>query len=218
MESLTEATMTEEAGTQLVALRLGAVTATVAKLGDRARFIVRTEEAVVEAHGTVFRVARRTAPGCGLQTTVHLTEGRISVRDAAGERLLTAGEEWGSACKTDLALAPSTARMPTSATAMMTSPGPTPPPPSSELMVQNTLFSRAMAQKSRGDRRAALATLDELLTTYPATQLREPACAQRMNLAATSDPDRAPSLARAYVAEFPRGFARKDADAILAVP
>jgi hypothetical protein len=221
MEALTEATMSEEASTQFVALRMGAVTATVHKLGDRGRFIVRTDEAVVEAHGTVFRVARRRAPGCGLQTTVHLTEGRISVRDAAGERFLLAGEEWASACKGDSAPAmglTSAARPPASVATTVPTLASTQPTTSSELTAQNALFSRAMAQKSRGDQRAAIGTLDELLTVYPTTQLREVACAQRMNIAATSDPGRASTLARAYVSEFPRGFARKDADAILAVP
>jgi hypothetical protein len=214
MESATEASMSEDIGVQTVALRLGVVTATVAKLGDRARFVVRTDEAVVEAHGTMFRVARRKTPGCGLQTAVHLTEGRISVRDAAGERFLTAGEEWTSACRND---APSTA-IPSAGRHVLPAPAASQPSASSELTAQNALFSRAMAQKSSGDQHGAVATLDELLASYPTTPLREVACAQRMNLAAKSDPARAGALARAYVAEFPHGFARKDADSILAVP
>jgi hypothetical protein len=112
----------------------------------------------------------------------------------------------------------SAARPPASVATTVPTLASTQPTTSSELTAQNALFSRAMAQKSRGDQRAAIGTLDELLTVYPTTQLREVACAQRMNIAATSDPGRASTLARAYVSEFPRGFARKDADAILAVP
>jgi hypothetical protein len=93
-----DASVSEERGTELVHVKMGAVTAMVAKLLPTERFVVRTDEAEVEAHGTVFKVARVVQTECGARTSVHVVEGRISIRDAAGERFLSQSEDWMSPC------------------------------------------------------------------------------------------------------------------------
>ncbi len=82
----------------VVRVRSGAVTATVAKLRPNERFLIQTDEAEVEAHGTVFTVARATTPDCGARTSVHVMEGRISVRDKGGTLFLGPSEDWKSVC------------------------------------------------------------------------------------------------------------------------
>lgn len=76
------------------------------------------------------------------------------------------------------------------------------------------LFAEAMSAKSRGEPGKAVAALDTLLQRYPRTPLREAVEAQRMNLLVGSDRGRATSLAKDYLARYPRGFARADAEAI----
>ena len=49
---------------------------------------------------------------------------------------------------------------------------------------------------------------------YPRSPLREAADAQRMNILAGIDRARARAAAREYLARYPRGFARADAEAI----
>lgn len=99
-----------EAG--VVRVRSGAVTATVAKLHPHERFLVQTDEAEVEAHGTVFTVARTTTAECGARTFVHVVEGRISVRDKGGTLFLGPTEDWKSIC-TEGAAAPTPSAPPT---------------------------------------------------------------------------------------------------------
>lgn len=82
----------------LVRVKSGAVTAMVAKLKPNERFLIQTDEAEVEAHGTVFTVARTTTAECGARTSVHVVEGRISVRDKGGTLFLHAAEDWKSLC------------------------------------------------------------------------------------------------------------------------
>ena len=71
-----------------------------------------------------------------------------------------------------------------------------------------------MASKGRGDTRSALASLEFLLDKYPRTPLREAAEAQRMVLVAGTDRARAAALAASYLARYPHGFARADAEKI----
>jgi hypothetical protein len=96
---------------------------------------------------------------------------------------------------------------------------PTPPPSStpvtsSELAAQNALFGDALG-KSREDPAAAVAMLDTFLRRYPNAPLEEAVLAKRMRLLASLADPRAVGAARDYVARYPSGFARHDADALL---
>ena len=86
----------------------------------------------------------------------------------------------------------------------------------STLAVQNDLFASALAAKRRGDVQAELATLDRFLGAYPASPLAETAARRAHARTAGDGPDRASAAAREYLARYPNGFARADAEAILA--
>jgi len=117
------AALKNTAGAGVVRMKSGAVTAMVAKLKPNERFLVQTDEAEVEAHGTVFTVARTTTAECGARTSVHVVEGRISVRDKGGTLFLNAADDWKSKCAVDAPPTPSTT--PSATTAM----APINPPP-----------------------------------------------------------------------------------------
>lgn len=213
VERETETLLPDGTSEQLLELRRGAVTARVAKLAAGDRFVVRTSDAEVEVRGTTFRVARVATERCGPATRVEVTEGRVVVRENGVEHVLGPGDRWERACPAETPPAASSATAPRPAAP----PRPAPmPASSSELAAQNALFGDAMNAKRRGDGRAAVASLDELVERHPRSPLREAAEAERMKLLATIDPARAQVAARAYVARYPNGFAVPDANAILA--
>lgn len=221
------------AGTQIVELGEGAVTSRVAKVAPGERFLVRAGEVEIEVRGTIFRVERRADPRCRFVTKVEVLEGRVVVRAPAADAQLSAGERWATACAEEHSAAPTntaparaaavpakTGSVPTvgtSAASLATASPATTPPPASELAAQNALFRDAMAAKSRGDTQGAIALLDTFLQRYPSSPLHEGAAAQRMRLLAASDPARARSAAREYVARYPGGFARTEANQLLKI-
>ncbi len=243
VEHATRASVLEDGETERLDLEHGAVTSTVTKRGPTQRFLIRTPDAEVEVRGTVFRVSRLEDASCGLQTRVHVDEGRVVVRAAHDDAALERGGEWVSRCLAPAAAVASVAAVaaaaeaqtaPSSASRGATSPssssrqGPVAAklaaaPPSAEpgasassdLAAQNALFADAMSSKARGDTRSALTSLDFLLEKYPRTPLREAAEAQRMMLVSGSDTARAATLARAYLNRYPHGFARADAEKIV---
>ena len=98
VEHATVASLVEEGETELIDVERGAVTSTVTKRGPTQRFLVRTPDAEVEVRGTVFRVSRLEDPRCGLQTRVHVDEGRVVVRAGQDGATLEPGGEWVSRC------------------------------------------------------------------------------------------------------------------------
>lgn len=225
VEHATIASLADEGETELIDVERGAVTSTVTKQGPTQRFIVRTPDAEVEVRGTVFRVSRLEDPRCGLQTRVHVDEGRVVVRAGQHDALLDPGGEWQSPCAatpvpvaapspTQLvpSVAPTAAAPIAIATSAIVTTPPGSPPAASELAAQNALFADAMASKARGDTASALTSIEFLLQKYPRTPLREAAEAQRMKLVATTEPARAVGLAQGYLLRYPHGFARADAE------
>ncbi len=243
VEHATTVSVIEDGEGELLSVERGAVTSTVTKRGPGQRFVIRTPDAEVEVRGTVFRVSRLDDARCGLQTRVHVDEGRVVVRAPRNGTTLERGGEWTSPCVTAAnaeatvearAEATSAAReaapppvqpvqlprsVPTTAGLVAAAParGAQPgalnaPSAASELAAQNALFADAMASKARGDTRSAQASLEYLLEKYPRTPLREAAEAQRMLVVSGTDRSRAAVLARDYLARYPRGFARADAE------
>jgi hypothetical protein len=92
-----------------------------------------------------------------------------------------------------------------------------PPAPSAanvrtDLASQNQLFTRAMNARRSGDAAEALRALDEFIGAYPQSPLVQDAYVARFRtLAETRDRAAAVRAARAYLAVFPRGFAREEA-------
>jgi len=189
-------------------LGAGAVRADVAKLRAGDRFVVRTADVEVEVRGTSFRVERVVPnPSCGdgVATRVIVFEGVVTVRSGGREDRIAAGEHWPRCASpavpvTSASSAPSTLVKGTTA---------------SDLAAQNNLYGAAMSAKQRGELAAAVAGFERLLSKYPTCALAEQATVERMKLLAKLDRVRAVAAARAYLARFPKGYARTDAQTII---
>jgi hypothetical protein len=240
VESGGDVRLSDPGATQVHALTSGSVRADVAKLTSGERFIIRTTDAEVEVRGTSFRVAQ-VAPdpacGAGTPTRVDVYEGTVVVRAKGGETLVTAGGHWPRCIgpKTEVVPGPMAKPTATARLALSAAPPNAPRPsasvappasteiartigdeplPASELSTQNDLFAQAVAAKRNGQNAAAVAAFERFLTRYPSSPLAETATAERMKLLATYDQARAAAAARDYLARFPRGYARRDAEAI----
>ena len=203
----TDMTVGADGATQLLRLDAGALDLHVAKLQPGHRFLVDTPDSEVEVRGTRFRVAVVAAdPACGggVRTRVTVTEGVVSVRHVGSEDRVPAGDRWPAGCE---------AAPPPPATAARAAAGAT--PPGSTLAQQNDLFASAVAARHRGDARAALALLDRFTSLYPSSPLAEGVMVERMRILRGGSPAKAAALARDYLARFPNGFARAEAEAIV---
>ncbi len=189
---------------QLFRLGAGSMRADVHKLGTGERFLVRTPDGEVEVRGTSFRLADVPAdPACGAGTTTRLAvyEGVVAVRVGTTEVAVGAGSSWPPGC------AGASAGLRPPLTTVSPRPG---------LADQNDAYSEALAARDRGDVDGAAAKFERLASKYPSSPLAENALAERMKLLAPARSVRAADAARDYLARYPRGFARAEADAILA--
>lgn len=205
-------TIAGEGATQALRLDHGSLDLHVAKLAADQRFLVETPDAEVEVRGTAFKVSLVSpdaACGAGTPTRVSVTEGVVVVRHSGVESRVEAGQQWPSGC----AQAAVAARGPSPSAGTR---GPGSAAPASSLGEQNDMFADAMAAKRRGDSGEALADFDRFLARYPSSPLAESAMVERMRLLRGVDPGRAPAAARQYVGRYPNGFARAEAEAILA--
>ena len=207
-----------EGGSEVLLLAGGFVDLHVAKLTAGQRFVVDTPDAEVEVRGTQFRVAVAPPdPACGGGTTTRITvtEGVVVVRHSGVESRVAAGERWPSACSRD-----ADASFPVSDGHLATPPAAKLFPggravPASALAEQNDLFAEATTAKRRGDVPGAVTAFNRLLAKYPACPLAEGAAVDRMRLLRTTAPSRAMVLAQQYLARYPTGFARAEAEAIV---
>jgi ferric-dicitrate binding protein FerR (iron transport regulator) len=202
-------TVDEDGPTQVLRLDAGAVELHVAKVSVGRRFLVATPDAQVEVRGTRFNVA--IAPvdsSCNEEAVTHLTvsEGVVVVRHGGVERRVVAGEQWPGGCIPTIEIS---APMPAAPAA------PWPQPVVSSLGEQNDLFAEGIVAKHGRDPQAALSIFDRFLTTYPASPLAQSAAVERMRLLRTTSSPRAPAAARQYLARYPNGFARAEAEAIV---
>ncbi len=210
-----DVSVVEEGRTQAFGLRAGIVRAEVAKLHEGERFVVRTSDTEVEVRGTSFSVERvESAPPCRpeLHTRVVVSEGVVVVRHAGAEDHVRAGEEWPPPCP-----APAVATATSAAAVASTSATAAPAVPVSKLAAANDLFAKAQAARRAGDHRGAVALFDRLLAEHPTSPNVEAATVERMRELDQFDRGRAVSAAREYLARFPRGFARAEAESIIAL-
>jgi hypothetical protein len=237
-----DVTFTHVEHAQTFAVTSGGVNARVAKLHQGERFLVRTSDTEVEVRGTVFEVTVVPPdPSCGdgTSTRVAVSEGVVVVRNHGVETRVAAGERWPAGC---VASAPASAPPVTpvapgaavgsasacpsasisnapSAPSAPDSLAPTAPPsvaPPGPLALRNDLFNEALAAKYRGDLTGALAGFESYLGKFPEGEHAESASVQRMRILAKLDRARAELAARAYLARNPQGFAREEAEAIVA--
>ena len=205
---------------QSFSLAAGAVTAHVAKLHEGDRFLVRTADTEVEVRGTVFQVSLVDAdPTCGggTHTRVQVIEGVVVVRNQGVETRVPAGSVWPAGCVAKVAVPAPTAVAPVESAA----PHPVASAPSiapDGLVAKNDLFASALAAKRRGELQVALAGFETYLSKYPKGELVESASAQRMSILAKIDPARAAVAAKQYLATWPNGFAREEAEGLVSNP
>jgi hypothetical protein len=204
-----------------VRLRTGEVALRVPKLGARGKVSVETPDALVEVHGTQFSVRVVERPARAPYTEVQVREGRVLVRSGDQSRFLIAGDRWSSRRDDEDPEAPVAAEPPHAEPTLATPRararrGRTPP---SELAAQNRLLEAAeLAQKS-GLPLLAVERLDALISRYPDAELAHNARVERFRvLSLAGRRNEALAAARDYLAQHPNGFARAEAERLLAEP
>jgi hypothetical protein len=208
-----------QGATQLFRLAAGSLRADVQKLHAGERFLIRTSDAEIEVHGTSFRVANVPPdPSCGggTATRVSVYEGVVTVRAAAGEASVRAGQVWPTDCGRTVAGSSAASSAGAARVARPSTAANTPAVVSpSQLAAQNDLFAQASAAEREGRTADALARLQELVAKYPSGPLAESAAAERMTILSRTDRARAVDAAKAYLARYPAGFARSQAEAVV---
>ena len=216
----TDATVDAEGATQIVRVDRGTIDLRVAKLATDQRFLVQTPDAQVEVRGTQFRVSVVDGDplcGAGTRTRVSVSEGVVVVRAGAEEIRLAPGQQWPGGCNRTSGGAgsreePAVPDAPRSRIPASSSQAPNTP----KLSEQNELFGRAVDAKRRGDDAAAVAAFERLITKYPNGPLAESAALERIRLLRATAPALAAVAARQYLARYPEGSNRAEAQAILA--
>lgn len=211
----TDVTVNGDAAMQVLRLGAGWVGLQVAKVGPGQRFLVDTGDAEVEVRGTQFQVSLvRPDPQCGrgTPTRVSVSEGVVTVRQGGAEVRVAAGEQWPAGCDRTTGPVGIQARG-AGAAAPVRAAG---QGSGSSLADQNDIFAQALEAKRQGDAHAALAAFDRFLAKYPSGPLAENAWVERLRLVRLLAPSRAPVAAEQYIATYPHGFARAEAEAIVA--
>jgi hypothetical protein len=215
-----------------VELRAGSVTLSVPKLGPRDRLAVETRDARVEVRGTHFSVRVVDRSPLAPYTEVKVSEGSVLVRAAGRSHLVGATQSFRSidvaplgSVEPEEVHAPSVAAPEPSPAAPLEAqrprrePAPRPVSTPSELAAQNRLLEAAeLAQKS-GMPALALQRLELLLERYPEAELAHNARVERFRLLRGMGLTREAELAaRQYLQAHPNGFAREEAQRLVAAP
>jgi hypothetical protein len=223
-----DVTVVDRGPNQVFSIRRGSLRALVAKLDVGQRFMIRTPDSEVEVRGTSFRVAIAEPDSSSCRPTmtrVNVFEGVVSVRQGSIEARVAAGQEWPPPCPTP-PKARTVARV--SRRAVAGSPPPDDPdvapsreetPPekieaASDLRDQNDVYARALAAKRAGRIREAADGFEAFVARYPSSHLVESAMVERMQALGKIDRGRAALAAKQYLARYPTGFARGEAEAI----
>ncbi len=196
---------------QVLHLSAGSIDLHVAKLTAQQRFVVGTSDAEVEVRGTRFHVSVvRPDPACGhgTPTRVAVTEGVVVVRHDGTEDRITAGEVWPDGCARAGGAASANDGARTGGSLRVAG-------PVSTLPERNDLFKRAVDANNAGDVRGAVAGFELFLGRYPSGPLAEDARIQIMKLLVKVSPSQAASAAHQYLAEYPKGASRDEAEGII---
>ncbi len=220
-------------------LARGRVDVEVPTLDKERGFSVETPDARVTVHGTRFSV-NVDATSDGPQTRVRVDHGIVSVQHAGREVRLTAGQVWPSPPNSVLdppSMGPQEPLSTADGGALVEEPrdkrrkasrlkrvargerrdAPDAELESRELWEQNRRFARAMGLKKNGATRAALDELTELLRRYPASPLTQELRVERLRLLQSLGLKRqAVQEARAYLRDFPGGYAEREAQELVA--
>jgi TolA-binding protein len=190
-----------------VRLTEGEIYVYVNRLGSGRSFQVETPHATAVVHGTSFLVSV-TPAGTAARTMVAVREGLVVVHWHGGEVALGPGQSWSSAeepsalppkplpgdepaptppppspapptLKPERAPTPKGPPRARPPTAPSPAPEAAPPPPLSQLALQNQLYQQGLAARRRGNEAEAVRFFSELLERFPDSALAEEARQQR---------------------------------------
>jgi len=197
-------------------VRLGAGTVEVdlpVKLDAGRHLVVETPDVDVVVVGTAFSVGVERSSGT-VATEVSVRRGTVWIMQRGKQRaVLTAGQTW----RTPLATAATTTVAP------VDEPVARPARVAAEttraqegtLAEENRLFQVGLSARNAGDALAAADAFGLLLGRFPRSVLAEQALAERFRaLERAGRTSGAVAAARRYLAAYPRGFARVDAERI----
>lgn len=203
-------------------LRIGLGTVEVdlpRKLPHGQALILETPDAQVRVVGTAFRVDVNLDAAGKPATEVSVRRGTVWVSQR-GERRATlgAGSKWRSApepaAESAVAASPK-GELRTEAYAPKITPARA-TEAQGTLAEENRLYESALAARNAGDDRRAAEAFGQLMSRYPRTVLREQSLAERFRaLDRSGQVSQAVAAARRYLAAYPDGFARADAERIV---
>jgi len=224
-------TLTATERTESLLLTHGRVDVEVPKLDRERGFSVQTPDAKVVVHGTGFSVSVAPEDQRGIRTAVSVTHGVVSVEHEGREVRLGAGQHWpepgtleDNAASVDRDAAPNeqpVLEKPRGKRAGKASRSRRAPSAreSRELAEQNGHFASAMLLKNQGQTEGALAELTHLLSSHPASPLRQEARVERLRiLRGLGRGGEARSEASHYLRDFPDGYAAQEARELLEEP
>jgi TolA-binding protein len=229
-------------GTDELVLDRGRVDLIVPKLGSGHTLSVTTPDSTVTVRGTRFSV-EVVLEGAHAITNVEVTRGSVWVRQGDSRLVLEAGSRWSSRAPTVLAdpigrvpsLSASEAPSPATsvpgargeASASKLTPAlaagqdrpDAPRPPAAEsstLGQENDLYTAASRAAREGNDALAISDLNGLLSRFPNSPLAQNARVDRFRaLNRSGRGPEAVAQARRYLADYPNGFARDEAKALV---
>ncbi len=201
-------------------LHAGQAAFLVPVLGEGSELRVATPDLEIETRGAAWTVVVRD--GAPPRTRIHVNAGAITVHVGGDETIVRAGEDWPAIPPTPTPTPTSTSTStstPTSTSTSTSTSTPTAPasaPRASTLAEQNQLLQSAADARRRGDNARCLALLDELLSRYPRSPLGQEARVEHFRtLERMGRHAQAVAEARRYLADFPTGFARDEAQSLV---
>jgi hypothetical protein len=221
---------TRVADVERVALADGAVDLEVRPLAPGERFLVATDDAEVEVRGTVFRVEAHDHR----LAYVSVREGKVEVRRGSESALLTPGQEWrdesASAVVAAAPVAPSKGLAPGALPERHAHPGgaavrgPSQALPSAAASARegapadrSNAFADGVRLVARGDYAAAAERLQAFRADHPGDAHGEDAAFLTViALQRAGRKDEARAAAHRYLAQYPNGYRRAEAEAIAA--
>jgi hypothetical protein len=197
------------------------------KLPSGQALIVETPDAQVRVVGTAFHVEVKLDAAGKPATEVSVERGTVWVSQAGARRAtLGAGEHWRSARERPAEAAPVARSEPSERSEprerLRASSRPVAPrpvraaEPQGTLAEENRIYEAALAARNAGDDRRAAEGFSQLLARYPRSVLGEQSLAERFRaLDRAGQVSLAVASARRYLAAYPEGFARADAERIV---
>lgn len=186
------------------------------KLADGRHLVVETPNVEIVVIGTAFSVDVREA-NRAVATRVSVRRGTVWVMENGKQRaVLVAGQEWESPLPV---VAAEAVAEPAPSAASRAGSTPSARGGDGTLAEENRLFQLGLSARNAGDPAAAAESFATLLARYPRSVLAEQALAERFRALERSGRTSAAIVsARRYLASYPRGFARADAERLTRGP